>query len=477
MQPKPLDSNSLSSQSGRDRWQQPELSAAQKSPPIPWRKRLPRRLPYWLAGLGIAVLLAVVLRPAPVPVELGQVRTGPLQVTIAAEGKTRVRDRYVIAAPVAGRLARIVLEPGDAVQADAVVAQIDSLPLDTEVDAAQARLSELQAQLAGVETQRPKAAAIAQAQANISAAVASQRQAEARYQDAQAVLAQAIRDRDRMRSLEAAGAQSRQAREAAELAATQQQRAVEAARRQVEAETASVTAARNALAVLQAEQQDPDYLLEVYRAQIASAEAALTRLTDEAQRTTVSAPAAGSVLRVLQKSDRYVQAGDPLLEVGDAAQLELVIDILSADAVRVTPGAPIEIEHWGGAQPLRAQVRYVEPAAFTEVSALGVEEQRVNVIADLVEPPQTLGDGYRVEAQIVTWADDDVLKVPLSALFRCEDEAWCVFVAENGQAQRRQVGLGPRSDAEAVVEQGLSNGEPVILYPSEQIKPGQRIRG
>lgn len=447
------------------------------SPPLPslW-KRLPRHLPYWLAGLGIVTLGVFALRPTPILVDLSQVQRGTLRVTVDAEGKTRVRDRFVIAAPVAGRLARIELEPGDSIQAGAIVARIDALPLNTQVQAAQARLRELRAQLAGVETQRPKPAALAQAEAQINAAIAAQRQAEANYQEAQAALAQATRDRDRAQALEAAGAQSRKVREEAELAETRRQQELEVAQRQVEAAVARVTAARNALSLLQAEQQDPDYLLDVYQAQIASAEAALTNLADEAQRTTISAPAAGRVLRVMQKSARFVQAGEPLLEVGNAEQLELVIDILSTDAVKVKPGALVQIEHWGGTEPLQAKVRYVEPSAFTEVSALGVEEQRVNVIADFVSSSQSLGDGYRVEARIVTWEGKDVLKIPQSALFRCSGQAWCTFVVENGQAQQRRVVISQRSDLEVAVEQGLNVGEQVILYPIEQIESGQRVR-
>ncbi|NJL00867.1 MAG: efflux RND transporter periplasmic adaptor subunit [Spirulinaceae cyanobacterium SM2_1_0] len=440
------------------------------------RPRLPRGWPYWLAGLGLAGLVALALRPSAVPVDLGEVERGTLWVTVAAEGQTRVRDRFVVAAPVAGRLARIDLEPGDTVASGEVVAQIDSLPLDSEVRAAQARLRELEAQRAGVETQRPKAAALAQAQANIDAAIARQRQAAADVEEATANLAQARRDRDRARTLAAAGAQSRQALEAAALAVTQQEQAVQAARQRVEAEAANVAAARNALTVLQREQDDPDYLVDVYDAQIAGVRAELLNLADEARRTTVEAPAAGRVLRVLQESARFVQAGEPLLEIGNANQLELVIDILSTDAVQVEPGDLIEIDHWGGESQLQARVRYVEPAAFTEISALGVEEQRVNVIADFVDPPTSLGDGYRVEAEIVVWAGDAVVKVPQSALFRCDEQTWCTFVVEQGRVQSRPVVIGERNDWEAVVEQGLSLGESVVLHPSEAIESGQRVR-
>ncbi|MGA7936539.1 MAG: HlyD family efflux transporter periplasmic adaptor subunit [Kovacikia sp.] len=461
--------------------QLPQLKRSGASSPKPATSdqaspSLPRHLPYWLAGLGVIGLLVFALRPTPVPVDLGQVQQGTLWVTVDAEGKTRVRDRFIIAAPVSGRLSRIRLEPGDSIPKGAVVAQIDPLPFNTEVQAAQARLRELRAQLAGVETQRIKPAALAQAQANISAAIAAQRQAEANYQEAQANLAQAMRDRDRARELQAVGAQSRKVREDAELVATRRQQEAKVSKQQVEAAIAQVSSLRNTLSVLQAERKDPDYLLEVYRAQIASVEASLTNLADAAKRTTVSAPTAGSVLRVMQQSARFVQSGDPLLEVGNATQLELVIDVLSTDAVNIEPGALIQIEHWGGEKPLQAKVRYVEPSAFTKVSALGVEEQRVNVIADFVSPPKSLGDGYRVEARIVTWEGKDVLKVPTSALFRCNQQAWCIFVDKAGKAQQRQIVISQRNDLEAAVKQGLTVGERVILHPTDQVTDGQRIR-
>ncbi|MGF1601481.1 MAG: efflux RND transporter periplasmic adaptor subunit [Thermosynechococcaceae cyanobacterium] len=455
-----------------------EQNSKPKTPPQPppW-KRLPRRLPYWLAGLGLLTLAVLAFRPQPIPVDLGTVKRGTLAVTVDAEGKTRVRDRFTVAAPVTGRLNRIDLDPGDPIQQGTIIARIDPLPLTTQVREAQARLRELQAQKTGVDTQRPKTAALAQAEAQIQAAIATQQQTEAQRQEARATLAQTTRDRQRAQELEAAGAQSRKVREDAELAETRRQQEFKVAQHQVQVAIANVASARKALAVLQAERKDPDYLKEVYQAQIASTEASLTNLADEARRTVVRAPSSGNVLRVTQQSARFVQAGDPLLELGQSTQLELVIDVLSADAVQIKPGDAIKIEHWGGEQSVQAQVRYIEPSAFTEVSALGVEEQRVNVIANFTNAPTSIGDGYRVEAQIVVWEGKDVLKVPLSALFRCEDQAWCTFVAEQGKAQKRQVAISQRSDLEAVIDQGLRDGEQVILHPTEQIKTGQSVSG
>ena len=243
-------------------------------------------------------------------------------------------------------------------------------------------MQELQAEIVGVETRRPKQAALIQAEARIRAAEAKRRETEAEIEKAEAALEQARRDRIRAQDLEARGAISRQQREEADLLETSRTRELKAVQRQLEGAIAEVAAAQEALSILQSEQRDPDYLVDAYRAQIAAVEAELINLADEASRTEIQAPVAGHVLRVLQESARFVEAGAPLIELGDPSNLELVIDVLSTDAVKVQPDASILIEHWGGESVLMAKVRYVEPAAFTEVSALGVEEQRVNIIGD-----------------------------------------------------------------------------------------------
>ena len=443
------------------------------------RRHLPRSLLYGLAGLGIVTLVALAFRPAPLAVDIGQVTAGPLQVTIDAEGKTQVQARYVIAAPVAGRLQRIELEAGDSVEAGEVVAQLDPLPLNTQVRTAQSRLQQLRAELAGVDTQRPKSQELAQAEAQVQAAVAEQRAVAARVTEAQAALTQAQRDRQRAQELESAGAISRQQREASELAETSQAQALESARQGLESAIDSVAAAREAIPLLRAEQRDPDYLISAYEAQIAGVEAELANLADEADRTAVSVPISGTVLRVPEASTRFVQAGDSLLEIGNATKLELVIDVLSADAVKIAPGDAILIEQWGGSETLTATVTTIEPAAFTEVSALGVEEQRVNVIGTFTDDEtqlseSALGDGYRVEARIVVWEAKDTLRVPVSALYRC-DTAWCVFRVENGRAYSKEVVIGQRSPNLAAVDSGLQAGETVILHPSEQLESGRKV--
>lgn len=439
----------------------------------PLRRSLFKRIGYVALAIAAGLLLVWAFRPAPIRVDVSTVQRGDLQVTVDAEGKTRVRDRFTISAPVDGHLARIQLEEGDSVQVGTLVARIDPVPLTADVKAALGQLAEWKAQRAGVATQRPKPETLAQANTRIQKARADQHQAEARVSAAQAALDQANRDRQRAQQLQSSGAISRQDRESAELTAITRARELDAASLNAKAAAAEVEVAQATLAVLQKEQTDPDYLLRVYDARIASTEAELAKLRDEANRTDIRSPAQGRVLRIVQKSAQYVTDGAPLLELGDVSNLELVIDVLSADAEQIKPGNPILIERLN-APPIHAKVRLVEPAAFTKVSALGVEEQRVNVIGDFVDLPAMYGDAYRVETKIVTWAGKDVLKVPLSALFRCH-ENWCVFTVNSDRAQQRTVNMNHRNDLEAEIQTGLTVGEVIILHPTEQMSEGKRV--
>lgn len=444
-----------------------------------WQKRLPRISPKLLVygAIALATLILVVraFRPAPIRVDTARVTHGELMVTVNAEGKTRVRDRFTISANIDGILARIELNEGDWVAPGMAVARIDPLPLNASVKQALAQLAEWQAQRVGVATLRPKPEALAQAQTRIRAAEAMQRQAVAKEAQAQAALTQAQRDRDRAVQLESTKVISRQQRETAQLNAATRFQEFEAAQLAVKAAAADVVQAQAALAVLQAEQSDPDYLLKVYDARIASVKAELLKLRDETARTVIYSPVRGQVLRIRQKSAQFVTSGTPLIEVGDVSKLELVIDVLSTDAVNIQPGDPILLDRGTDAQPLLAQVRLVEPSAFTKVSALGVEEQRVNVIGNFIDSPHAFGDAYRVDAKIVIWEGKDILKVPLSALFRC-DKSWCVFVVKDGRADRHLVTVGQRSDLEVEIRQGLQPGDVVILHPSEQINDNSRVK-
>jgi HlyD family secretion protein len=216
-------------------------------------------------------------------------------------------------------------------------------------------------------------------------------------------------------------------------------------------------------------------------AELQLARAALRRFADPAaagnQQFVVQAPVDGRVLRVIQESEGAVAAGTPLLEMGDPQAIESVVDVLSTDAVKVTPGATVYLEGWGGDSVLTGHVHRVEPSAFTRVSALGVEEQRVNVVVHFDGPPArwgTLGDGYRVEARIVVWEDDDVLQVPAGAVFRHGD-GWAVYVVEGGRARLQPVTLGRRSEAAAQVLGGIADGAPVVLYPGDAVRDNQRV--
>ncbi|NEQ47301.1 MAG: HlyD family efflux transporter periplasmic adaptor subunit [Leptolyngbya sp. SIOISBB] len=447
------------------------------TPKSRWRFKLRppgRRWLYLLAGLGVVGLGVLVLRPSPKRVDLVTVEPSDLQLTVDAEGETRVRDRFIVSAPVDGRLTRIDLEAGDTVTGNQVVARIDPLPLTSQVQQSQARLNELQAQIAGVETLRPKDDALQQASSRIAVAQAEKQQAEAELARAEANWQQAQRELQRANELAAQGAISDQARESAALEATAREQEKNAAQQALESAIAAINAIQQDLNILQAEQQDPDYLIEAYQAEMAGVEAELARLADDARRTDVAAPSEGRVLRVMEESARYVTAGTPLLEVGDPGNLEMVIDVLSQDAVQIQPGDSIQVTQWGGDDTLLAAVQYLEPAAFTKVSALGVEEQRVNVIAQFTDPAVPLGDGYRVDTHIVIDEATEVLSVPVSAIFPC-DAGTCVFTVADNRAQQTAVTLGLKNTFAAAVAEGLSQGDQVIAYP-ESVEAGDRVQ-
>jgi HlyD family secretion protein len=383
-----------------------------------WKKLL-----YIVAGLGTLTGLTLLFLPGPVPVEVTNVAIGPLQVTVDEDGETRAHDRFIISAPVAGRVARIGLHEGDLIARDQAVAELWPLPLSAR---------EREEQLA-----------------RISAAEAQLREASERVRQARASHEQARREQARMEKLAAGGFVAQQEAEQARLAETTSANELEAARFRERSVEADLKAARAALLALDT--------------------------TGGGARVIVRSPAAGKVLRIPEKSERVVAAGAALIMVGDPNRIEIVVDLLSTDAVKVRAGMPMLLEGWGGDQPMRARVRVVEPYGFTKVSALGVEEQRVNVIGDFVDATGSLGDGYRVEAKIVIWSSDNVLKVPVSALFR-QGEEWSVFVVESGRARRRKIEVGHRGALEAEVTQGLTAGDTVIRHPSNELTDGARVK-
>lgn len=381
-----------------------------------------KRSLYVIAALAVIALVVYALMPSPMRVEFAQAARGPLQVTIDEDGEVRAHDRYVVAAPVAGRLARIALLEGDAVKAAQVVARIAPSPMSSR---------ERDEQLA-----------------RASAADALVREAQERAGHADADYAQARRERQRVESLVQKAFVSPQALEQARVAETTSQNEARAARFRADSAAAEARAVRAGLLALQPDKAGA--LVEV------------------------PAPVAGSVLRVLEKSERVVAAGTPLLVLGDPSRYEVVIDVLSTDAVNVRPGMRMLLTGWGGSKTLEARVRTVEPAAFTKVSALGVEEQRVNVVADFVDPPGPLGDAYRVDGHVVLWEAADALKLPAPAVFRHGD-GWAVFVAENGRARLREIRTGQRNAAEVEVLDGIAAGTRVVKHPPNALRDGMAV--
>jgi len=381
-----------------------------------------------VALAALALVVAWALRPQPVAVETAQAVKGVFEQTVSDDGKTRVRDRFVIAAPLAGQLERIQLEVGDPVKQGQIVAEL--------TPTAPAFLD--------ARTQR-------ELRERIGAAEAQQARARAETLKAQAQRDQARADRDRQVRLSKEGFISQTALEQADLALRTAERALDAAR----------------------------FAEEAARHDLAQARAALTRYQSGAPEAKwpVTSPVGGVVLRVAQKSEGAVALGAPLLEVADPRSLEAVVDVLSQEAVALRPGMPARLDLGQGVAPLAARVRLVEPAAFTKVSALGVEEQRVNVVLDFAEPidrVQTFGDGFRVEAHIVVFRQEGALKVPVGALFR-EGDGWAAFVVDGERARKRAVKVARRNSVEAMVESGLEPGERVAVYPSDALKDGSRV--
>ena len=385
-------------------------------------------------ALLIIAALAYAFAPRAIPVELARVTAGPLRVTVDDDGRTRIRERYVVSAPLGGQLRRIELHPGDEVVAGRThIATIEPAAPELIDPRARAQLearrqvAETQVQLAGPRIERARAA---------------QELAQAELTRAQTLLAeQALSRQEFDRVREAARAANEESRSA-------------------------------------------EYARQIAGFELEQARAALLRSTperrgrDHAWALCVRSPIDGRVLRVFHEDAAVVPASARLVELGDPVDLEAEIDVLSSDAVRIRPGARVTFEHWGGDIPLEGRVRVVEPAGFLKISALGVEEQRVNVIVDFVAPPEqrrALGDAYRVEARIVVWENESVLKVPVGALFRTGND-WMVFAARAGRARLTRVEVGHSNGRETEIVHGLKAGDDVILHPSDKIADGVGIR-
>ena len=389
-----------------------------------------------VATLGAIGLLAWALAPRPIEVELATVTSGHFETTVDEDGKTRLRDRYVVAAPLAGLLSRVTLREGDAVAAGDVVATL-SPALSPMLDERTLR----------------------EQQARIDGAGAQVKRATARLEAARVALLQANHDLLRSEQLAAQGFVSATKLDIDRLSTLSAQKDVDAA---VE------------------DRHVAEYEVEQARAALLA-----VRGTDRQDRGTfpVRAPVAGRVLRVVQPSESPVALGAPLIELGDTCALEIVAELLTTDALRAQPGSPVTIERWGGEGVLQGRVRRVEPGGFTKVSALGVEEQRVRVLIDITSPAerwQALGDGFRVSVRIVTMAIDGALKVPVSAVFPLPEAPgaaagpMAVFAVDR-RARQTAVEVGARNGSEAWLVKGVKLGQPVIVYPPSQVKDGARV--
>lgn len=386
-----------------------------------------------VAGIGFAAALALAvwsMMPRPVPVEIATVTKGKFVATVDEDGKTRIREHYVVAAPLPGRLTRVRLKAGDSVKADDIVATI--MPSPAPFLDPRSRV---------------------EAEQRLGAAEAARERTNATVERSQAQAAQAKSDLDRARSLTERGASTVQALERAE----------------------------TAMRVADRDMRAAEFLDHATEHEVEQAKALLAQYTDAnknpPERWNVTAPVSGLVLKVTQESETVVQPGTPILDIGDPLDLEIVVDVLSTDAVEIHPGADVAIEHWGGPGVLAGRVRRVEPAAFTKISTLGVEEQRVNVLIDVVSPPKDwagLGDAYQVDARITVFSRDDATIVPTGALFRT-GENWNVYVVSEGRAQRRVVTLLRRSGRFAAITAGVQLGERVVIYPSDRVASGVRV--
>lgn len=386
---------------------------------------------FWaVVALVLAALLVFAFRPRPVLVDVGEATRGSLTVALRDEARTRVRDIYVVSAPVSGRLLRVGNRAGERVEAGAVIAVIQPGPA-VFVD----------------ERSRQEI------QAGVRAAEAALALARAELERAEAQLAHARIEVERIETLFAANVVS--------------QSALDRARLNVRTAAAVVGNARAGVGVRQAD-------LEAARVRLIEPTAA----SSSGRTVTIRAPAAGRVLRVLQESESVVAQGAPVMEIGDPGKLEVVAEMLSSDAARISEGAAAVIDAWGEGPALQGRVRQVEPYGFLKVSALGVEEQRVNVIIDPIDPPAAwaaVGHGYRVEAAVTVWRAEAVVRAPVSALFR-HQRRWAVFKVEDGRARLQPVEIGQNNGEFAEVRSGLRAGEHVVLHPNQSISDGSRVR-
>ncbi|MBX3427802.1 MAG: HlyD family efflux transporter periplasmic adaptor subunit [Pirellulales bacterium] len=406
-------------------------------------RSLGRKLLLGLLVAAVAAALVYGLMPAPVEVDMAAVTRGDIRDTVDQDGKTRIRERYVVSAPLGGRLLRIDLDPGDEIESGETLLAIIE-PRDPDLLDARTVL-QAEAAVRAAESKLKRMAPL------LEEAIANQTLAETELR----------RARDARRQTPQAVSESE----------------VDAKLMTYQARSALVRSAQYAEDIAQFELDQARAALLRSRPGGATAKELLAAEANGDTNLRILAPIDGRVLRILQESSAVVAPGANLLELGDPTDLEVEIDVLSRDAVRIKPGAEVLLEHWGGPKPLHGQVRLVEPSAFTKISTLGVEEQRVNVIVDLVDPPEeraALGDGFRVEARIVAAEAKDVIKAPTSALFRVGDQ-WAVFQVVEGIAREKLVKIGLHNGLEAEVVAGLAPGDMVVVHPGDNVADGAAV--
>ncbi|MGD9648933.1 MAG: efflux RND transporter periplasmic adaptor subunit, partial [Pirellulales bacterium] len=408
-----------------------------------------------LLALLLVAGLVYAFWPRPVPVDLGEVVRGDLEVTVDEEGKTRIKERYTVSAPLAGRLRRIDLDPGDAVEAGktllAVIEPSDPALLDKRE--------------------------LAEAEARVKAADATLRQAAPRLETARAALEYAQSEYRRKRALRERNGITDSELEDAELRVRTRAEDLKAAEFAVQIAQFELEQAQAALVRSRPSVEEADDIEANGPANGNGANGDVATADASASRIEIRSPITGRVLHVFEESAGVVPVGTELIEVGNPADLEIEIDVLSSDAVSIAPGAPVHLVHWGGEYPLAGQVRLVEPAAFTKVSALGVEEQRVDVVVDFTDPPEkraALGDGFRVEARIVVWQGKDIVKVPASALFR-QGDARAVYRVVDDRAVLTPIKVGHSNSQEYEVLEGLSEHDVVVVHPNDAVVDGVKI--
>ena len=390
-----------------------------------------KKIAWMVGGLIVLALLVWAFMPRATEVEVASVTQGRFERSVQEDGKTRLRDRYVVSTPLAGRVARITLRQGDSVERDAMVATL--WPLVPALLDERAR-DQQNAHVGALE------ASVSRAKANVGRAMAALDQARAELK--------------RNEALAKEGFVSPNQNETGRLTVRLREQELESAR-----------------------QEESGARHELDQSRIALRQYSSGSTGAQQRAWQIKAPVSGKILKIQQQSEGIVQAGTPLMELGNPSQLEVVVDVLTEDAAQIRPGTPVQLRNWGGPDTLEGRVRLIEPAAFTKVSALGVEEQRVNAVIDITSAPDkraTLGDGFKVDVRVLVQVVENAVKVPVSALFPVGARS-ALFVVEGGRARQREIEVAARNGVEAWVKTGLAPGTPVIVYPPTALKDGARV--